>query len=111
MSPRDRWESNGPSYWDVVTHADWMKEQYGVGIRWLLVPASRQPAGKGVGSWCVSVEVWALRSKTPRSWHAQESFGHGGSWKTLPAAMLQTLFAVEQKRKDEEAAARSQTVF
>ena len=111
MSPRDRWECGGSSYWDVVEQADWLKEEYGIGIRWLLVPASRRNGGKGASCWVVSVEVWTLRSKEDCRYHAQERFGYGGTWKTLPSAMLQTLITIHAKLEEKRKAAEAQAAF
>lgn len=111
MSPRDRWESGGPSYWDVVEQADWLKEEYGIGIRWLLVPASRRNSGRGSSCWVVSVEVWTLRAKTQQTFNAQERFGHGGTWKTLPAALLQTLITIHQLLEERRRVAEAQAAF
>ena len=101
-------ESNGPSYWDASQHAAYLRERDGVGIRWLIVPPIPRVDGRGWSSWCVSVEVWALRTKTPRVWNAQAAFGQGGAWKTLPAALLATLRAYEAQREDERVAAEAQ---
>lgn len=111
MSPRDRWEGNGPSYWDVAQHAEYLRDRDGIGIRWTLVPPIARVDGRGHSSWCVAVQVWALRTKATREWSAQAAFGYGGSWKTLPAALLATLRAYEAQREDERVAAEAQARF
>jgi hypothetical protein len=101
----------GPSYRDVVTHADYLKDKDGVGIRWTLVPPVRRLDGRGYSSWCVAVEVWTLRARRQHTWAAQAGFGYGGAWSTLPAALLATLRAYEAQREDERVAAEAQAAF
>ena len=102
---------HGPSYWDVSTYADDLRERHGVGIRWTLVPPIRRVDGRGYTSWCVAVQVWVLRAKQTREWNAQAAFGAGGAWKTLPAALLATLRAYEEQREDERVAAEARAAF
>lgn len=104
-------EDRGPSYWDVSAYVDALRERDGVGVRWLLVPPIQRIDKRGWSSWAVSVEVWSLRTPKKREWHAQAAWGRGGSWATLPAALLATLRAYEQLREDERCALLAQTVF
>lgn len=104
-------EERGPSYWDASAYAETVRERDGVGVRWTIVPPVRRIDGRGYSSWAVAVEVWTLRSKQKRTWHAQAGFGNGGAWKTLPAALLATLRAYEAQREDERVAALAQAAF
>ena len=111
MEQGPRHPEQGPSYWDVSAHADHLREQDGIGIRWTLVPPIKRVDGRGWSSWCVSVEVWTLRARTTRRWNAQAAFGRGGAWKTLPAALAATLRAYEAQRADEQVAVEAQARF
>jgi hypothetical protein len=99
---------HGPSYRDADEHAEHVRELYGVGTRWHLSPPVARLDGRGRSSWTVTLEVWSLRTKEKTTWYHQAAFGNGGSWKTLPAALLATLRAHEQEREDMRVAAEAQ---
>lgn len=101
----------GPTWYDVDMYAEEVRKRDAVGVRWRVVPPIARIDGRGRSSWSVSVEVWALRSKEARVWHAQASWGRGGSWKTAPAALLASLRAYEAQREDERVAAQAQASF
>lgn len=103
--------AQGPSYRDVADYAHHLREKRGTSIRWLLVPPIPRVDGRGWSSWCVSVEVRAYRLTPERVWNAQAAFGNGGSWKTLPAAMLATLRTIEARWEDERVASEAQARF
>ena len=97
MGKVDRWEGNGPSYWDVAEHLRWLRDKYGVGTRFLLVPPITRTGTDQRGSWCVSLQTWPLGGKEGADTCAQATFGYGGAWKTLPSAMLQAALSVGEK--------------
>ena len=111
MGKVDRWESNGPSYWDVAEHLAWLRDKYGVGTRFLVVPPIARRGTDQRGSWCVSLQTWPLGGKEGAETCAQATFGYGGAWKTLPSAMLQAAIDVTDKLEARERDAAKQAAF
>lgn len=111
METKPRQTDNGPSYYDVSAYAADMRERRGTGIRWSLVPPIRRIDGRGYSSWSCRVEVWSLRTTPTKTWYAQAGFGQGGAWKTLPAALLATLRAIEAQWEDERVASEARAGF
>lgn len=111
MSPTERWEGNGPSYRDVSDYAADVRARDGVGVRWWITPPVYIKTTGRWTSWAVSIEVWTIGASKNRTWNASAAYGQNGAWKTVPAAMLATLRAYEQKREDERVAAEAQAMF
>lgn len=111
MGADKRSDGNGPSYWEIASLLEGMRDRYGVGTRFLVIPPVTRRGTNQRGSWCVSLQTWPLGGKEGAETCAQESFGYGGAWKTLPAAMLQALYKVREKLEAKEASAAEQAAF
>lgn len=111
MSERPGASERGPSYYDVGTYVHWLKERYGVGTRLVIVPAWPRVDGRGWSTWAVSVQVWRLGTAGETAYAAQFSFGRGGAWATLPAAMYAGLLRVTDKLEAAERASAEQAAF
>lgn len=108
MSETQDAQFRGPSWADVDAYAEEVRKRDGVGTRWHISPPIARLDGRGRSSWSVTLEVWTLRAKQDRKWHAAAAWGAGGSWKTAPAALLASLRAYEAQREDELRAAKAQ---
>lgn len=98
----------GPTWRDVDDYAQHVRDTYGVGTRFHIAPPIARMDGRGRSAWNVSLEVWTLRTKERKTWHAQAGWGHNGLWKTAPQAFHAALRAYEAQREDERVAAEAQ---
>lgn len=104
-------QENGPSYYDVQIAVEYLRDRYGVGVDFVLVSPLYMPATGKRQAWQVCAKAWRLGSATELPFGARESFGAGGAWRTLPAAMHSALLALEAKLQSRELERAAQAAF
>lgn len=104
-------DKSGPSWYDVSTHAEHLRERYNVAVEFRLVPPIRRFDGRGYTSWTAGVLVTTLGAKQQTAQGFTHSWGSGGSAKTCPSALLLGLLAADDWCREREAAAAKQAAF
>lgn len=80
-------EERGPSYWDVAVYAQELEARFGKAVRFQVNPPRRLGPDNRWSSWSVWAEMWTPDGSSLPGPACSQSFGKGGAWATLPAAL------------------------
>lgn len=104
-------EDRGPSYYDVEVAVEYLRDRYGVGVDFLVVPPLYLASTGRKQSWQVVARCWRLSDSRETGQGARQGFGRGGSWGTCPAAMHSALLELQAKLESAELKRSKQAAF
>lgn len=101
----------GPSYWDVSAYCENFRSRWGKDVSFRVCPPVRvQSTGKW-SSWHVWCEVRDTPGYGGPCTITGASYGQGGAWATLPAAMFDALGKADDQLSEKEKAATRVAAF
>lgn len=107
----EKFSATGPSYFDVQQAVEHVRDRYGVGIDFTIVPPLYIKATGERQSWQVVARVWRLSDSRETTIGDRQAFGRNAAWATMPAAMHAAVLAVADKLYRIEMGASEQMTF
>lgn len=111
MGQRDRWEGNGPSWWDVAQSCEHLASEWHVSIELKLGWPVRRLDGKGYSGWLACVTATSRLQVQGTVTSTKAAFGQGGAFKTAPAAFLHALQLLDGVLEEQKSRAEGQARF
>lgn len=104
-------DQSGPSYYDVQVAVEHLRDVYGVGVDFVLVPPLYIRATGKKKPWGVVCRAWYLGTSRESPYGDHASFGQGGQWRTLPAAAHSALLSLQAKLESARLSAEQVAAF
>lgn len=101
----------GPTYQDVQEAVERCRDRWGVGIHFIVRPPLLIKATGKYTSWQVLVEGWYLRGDKKHPFGSAQTYGRGGSWRTMPAAMWHAVRVFDERLQEDERWSEAQAAF